>query len=120
MSEAKQYDKNISGLESIEFQASIFDSIPYEKQAKDLLMYIDSIENFKKTTLDMINLYRKQDIENMDSLMEKSDPGMMQYMDILLYDRNRRWAYQIPEQAFENVYFICRRSRAFRRRKRCN
>jgi len=35
----------------------------------------------------------------MDSLMEKSDPGMMQYMDLLLYDRNKRWSEQIPQLA---------------------
>lgn len=101
MTEARNNEKDVLGLETIEFQASIFDSIPYEKQAQDLVMYIDSIEKFRKTTLDMVELYRKQDIHQMDSLMEKSDPGMMQYMDLLLYDRNRRWAAQIPEQMFE-------------------
>lgn len=100
MSEARQYDKEVKGLETLEFQASIFDSIPYEKQAQDLVMYVDSIERFKSITLEMVDMYRRQDIHNMDSLMEKSDPGMMQYMDVLLYDRNKRWAAQIPEQMF--------------------
>ena len=100
MSEARQYDKEVNGLETLEFQASIFDSIPYEKQAQDLVMYVDSIDKFKEITMEMVDMYRKQDINNMDSLMEKSDPGMMQYMDLLLYDRNKRWASQIPEQMF--------------------
>jgi uncharacterized protein YbaP (TraB family) len=100
MTEARDNEKDVQGLETIEFQASIFDSIPYEKQARDLVMYVDSIDKFKQTTLDMVDLYRKQDISNMDSLMEKSDPGMMEYMDMLLYDRNKRWAGQIPEQMF--------------------
>ena len=100
MSEARQYDKEVNGLETLEFQASIFDSIPYEKQAQDLVMYVDSIDKFKSITMEMVDMYRKQDIHNMDSLMEKSDPGMMQYMGVLLYDRNKRWASQIPEQMF--------------------
>jgi uncharacterized protein len=100
MAEARQYDKEVNGLETLEFQASIFDSIPYEKQAQDLVTYVDSIDKFKDITLKMVEMYRKQDINNMDSLMEKSDPGMMQYMDVLLYDRNKRWASQIPEQMF--------------------
>lgn len=100
MTEARQYDKEVNGLETLEFQASIFDSIPYEKQAQDLVLYVDSIDKFKEITLEMMEMYRKQDINNMDSLMEKSDPGMMQYMDVLLYDRNKRWASQIPEQMF--------------------
>jgi uncharacterized protein YbaP (TraB family) len=33
----------------------------------------------------------------MDSLMHKSDPGMEEYMDILLFDRNRRWAQDMPK-----------------------
>ena len=97
MSEARQYDKDVRGLETLEFQASIFDSIPYEKQAQDLVMYVDSIDRFKAITEEMVEMYRKQEINNMDSLMEKSDPGMMQYMDVLLYDRNKRWALQMPE-----------------------
>jgi uncharacterized protein len=100
MAEARQYDKEVNGLETLEFQASIFDSIPYEKQAQDLVEYVDSIDKFKEITMKMVEMYRKQDINNMDSLMEQSDPGMMQYMDVLLYDRNKRWASQIPEQAF--------------------
>lgn len=96
MRESKRYDKVIKGLETTEFQASIFDSIPYNKQAKDLLAYIDSIDTYRQTTLDMINVYRDQDLERMDSLMLKSDPGMESYMDLLLYNRNRRWVKQMP------------------------
>ncbi len=101
MTEARNNEKEVLGLETIEFQASIFDSIPYEKQAKDLVAYIDSIDKFKKVTLEMVEHYRTQNIHSMDSLMERSDPGMMQYMDMLLYDRNKRWAMQMPEQMFE-------------------
>jgi uncharacterized protein YbaP (TraB family) len=32
----------------------------------------------------------------MDSLIRKSDPGMESYMDLLLYNRNRRWVEQMP------------------------
>lgn len=100
MEEAKKEDKGILGLESIAFQASIFDSIPYEKQARDLLMYVDSIEAYKQTTLEMVDIYRRQDIHRLDSLLLKSDPGMAEYMDLLLYDRNRRWAQQVEEQTY--------------------
>lgn len=97
MRESKQYHKEIKGLETTEFQASIFDSIPYEKQAKDLVNYIDSIDSYKEVTMEMIDVYRQQNLEKMDSLMHKSDPGMDEYMDILLYGRNRHWVQQMPE-----------------------
>ncbi|HUP12452.1 MAG TPA: TraB/GumN family protein, partial [Niastella sp.] len=73
MRESKQYHKEIKGLETTEFQASIFDSIPYEKQAKDLVSYIDSIDSYKAVTMEMVEVYRQQDLERMDSLMHKSD-----------------------------------------------
>lgn len=100
MEEAKKGDKEVLGLETIAFQASIFDSIPYEKQARDLVAYVDSIATYKQTTQEMVDIYRKQDIRSLDSLLLKSDPGMMQYMGLLLYDRNRRWADQVVEQAY--------------------
>jgi uncharacterized protein len=100
MAEAKKDDKEINGLETIEFQASLFDSIPYEKQAQDLVMYVDSIDSYKKIINEMAEVYKKQDIESMDSLMLKSDPGMTQFMDLLLYNRNFRWADQITMEIF--------------------
>src|SRR6478609_2498162 len=50
MAESGKYNKEIMGLETIEFQAAIFDSIPYEKQARELVTYIDSIESYKAVT----------------------------------------------------------------------
>lgn len=96
MRESKQYPKEIRGLETTEFQASIFDSIPYEKQAKDLINYIDSIDSYKQVTMEMVEVYRQQNLDRMDTLMHKSDPGMDEYMDLLLYGRNRHWVEQMP------------------------
>jgi len=96
MGESRQYDKDIKGLETTEFQASIFDSIPYEKQADDLIKYIDSLDNYRKITQELIDVYKKQDLEGLNMLMMKSDPGMEQYMDLLLYGRNRKWTELMP------------------------
>lgn len=92
---SKAGDKEIYGLETMEFQSSIFDSIPYEKQAKDLLLYIDSIDNYRNVTLEMTKVYREQDLDKMEKLITKSDPGMEQYMDLMLYGRNRKWIDKI-------------------------
>jgi uncharacterized protein YbaP (TraB family) len=96
MSESRQYDKEIRGLETTKFQAGIFDSIPYDKQAKDLVNYIDSIDNYKDITEQLVVTYRDQNLQQLDSLMHKSDPGMEQYMGLLLYDRNKNWVKQMP------------------------
>ena len=96
MKEASLRDKQIFGLETVQFQASLFDSIPYEKQAKELINYIDSIDSYEQSTKKMVEVYRKQNLDQLDSLVRKSDPGMNQYMDLLLYGRNRRWVRQMP------------------------
>ena len=49
----------------------------------------------------MVNVYREQDLEKMDELMKKSDPGMESYMDLLLYNRNRRWVTIMPDSMKE-------------------
>ena len=49
MKVAKTQKKEIKGLETMEFQAGVFDSIPYEEQAKELLQSIDSMASNKKS-----------------------------------------------------------------------
>jgi len=95
MQEAGKYDKEIRGLETAEFQAGLFDSIPYEKQAKELLHYIDSIDKYKGNTSELVKVYREQDLEKMEALTMKSEGGIGEYLDLLVYDRNRRWAQQL-------------------------
>lgn len=92
MKEMHQYHKPVKGLETVEFQAGLFDSIPYDKQAKDLVNYIDSVDEYKKMTLELATVYKQQDLDQIDELSRKGDPGLNGYMDLLLYDRNRKWA----------------------------
>jgi hypothetical protein len=82
----------IKGLETAEFQASLFDSIPYAKQAKELLYYVDSADQNKQMTRQLADLYSRQDLDGIQALSDKDDPGMSEYMDLLLYSRNRKWA----------------------------
>jgi hypothetical protein len=84
--------KPINGLETAAFQAGLFDSIPYAKQAKELVDYIDSADYNKKETRQLADLYNQQDLDGIQALSDKDDPGMDEYMDLLLYGRNRKWA----------------------------
>jgi uncharacterized protein len=92
MKEGRQYNKPFKGLETAEFQAGLFDSIPYEKQAKDLVNSIDSMDDNKKMTLQLATVYKQQDLDQIDALSRRDDGGISGYMDLLLYDRNRKWA----------------------------
>ena len=91
MKEAHAQEKKIRGLETAEFQAGLFDSIPYIKQARDLVNYIDSADQYNKLTLELISVYKKQDLQKIDELTRAGDPGINDYMDLLLYNRNSKW-----------------------------
>jgi uncharacterized protein YbaP (TraB family) len=92
MKEGRPYHKPVRGLETAEFQAGLFDSIPYELQAKELVSYIDSMDINSKMMHELVELYRHQDLEGIDRLSQKDDNGISGYMDMLLYNRNRKWA----------------------------
>jgi uncharacterized protein YbaP (TraB family) len=92
MKESRPYHKPVKGLETAEFQAGLFDSIPYELQAKELVNYIDSADENSRMMRDLVTLYKNQDLEGIDKLSQKDDNGISGYMDMLLYNRNRKWA----------------------------
>jgi uncharacterized protein YbaP (TraB family) len=95
MKVAKQDKKEIKGLETMEFQASVFDSIPYEWQAKELLKNIDSSEFYKKEFDTMLVVYKTQQLETMGTLLNKSEFGSDNYEDLLLTTRNKNWVQQL-------------------------
>ena len=92
LKEARSHNKKINGLETAIFQASLFDSIPYENQARDLVNYIDSMQIYKKMTKELANCYQHQDLQKIEELTRTGDASIGNYLDLLLYGRNRNWA----------------------------
>jgi uncharacterized protein len=97
MKELKASNKPVNGLETASFQAGLFDSIPYEYQAKELVKDIDSADENKKVTQQLADLYTRQDLDGIEKLSDKDDSGMSGYMDLLLYNRNRKWARELKK-----------------------
>lgn len=99
MKEAKENGKKIMGLETMAFQMSIFDSIPYKMQALELVKYVDDAG--KGDTADskeyekLMQAYRDQDLSKLEELTKTTDLGMANFTDILLYDRNRNWVEKL-------------------------
>ena len=79
----------------MEFQAGIFDSIPYEEQAKELLKSIDSLASNKNEFDTMMNVYKSQRVGEIENLFSKSESGMEAHQDILLDNRNKNWVAQL-------------------------
>lgn len=106
MTAAKQQKKEIKGLETIQFQSSIVDSIPYEWQAKELLKSIDSFEVNKKQFAEMVKIYQSQNLDSMGLLLKSSDLGGDQYNDIFLKNRNLNWIKQLREIMKKESVFV--------------
>jgi uncharacterized protein YbaP (TraB family) len=69
----------------------IFDSIPYEAQAKMLVETLRNTEGADDDFGKMIELYQQKDISAMEAMMADEAYGMNEYQDILLRNRNRNW-----------------------------
>jgi len=103
---AKEDKKEIKGLETMQFQASVFDSIPYEWQAKELLKNIDSFSVYKNEFDQMLQMYKDQQLDSMKIMLEKSEFGSEKYEDILLNNRNKNWVKQLKEIMKNESVFV--------------
>lgn len=92
---AKENNKKFKGFETVEFQASVFDSIPYDWQAKELMKNIDSFPFYKKQFDTMINAYLEQDLDELTAVLGKSEFGSEKYEDLLLTKRNVNWVQKL-------------------------
>lgn len=93
MEMAQAAKKDISGLETIEFQMSIFDSIPYKDQAAMLVESIKA-EGGESGGMDfkaLVEVYKSQDLEAMQQTIEEEGASVSSYENILLSGRNANW-----------------------------
>ena len=92
---AKDAKKEINGLETMQLQASVFDSIPYEWQARELMNNIDSFPKYKKEFDGMVKMYKNQQMDAVEKTISKSEFGGEEYSEFLLGNRNRNWVEQL-------------------------
>lgn len=105
MSLASEHDLDVDGLETLEYQMSLFDNIPEQEQIDMLYKLIDSphegIEQFEK----MIDSYFSQDIEEMyRTFVEDEDFGI--YQDEIIHERNRNWIPKMSTMMNERTVFF--------------
>jgi uncharacterized protein len=97
MKEAKDADKKIKGLETMNYQLEIFDKIPYKLQAKQLYEMIaksnDTADN--NDLIALTNAYRSQQLETLEAMTVKDDMGIKNFTELLLYKRNENWTKKL-------------------------
>ena len=98
--------KEVNGLETIEFQMSVFDSIPYEAQAEMLIETIKGGDTEDDAFKEMIDMYKNQNITKMVTFMSEEEQGIEGYEDVLLYKRNKNWIPVMAKQMAANQVFF--------------
>jgi hypothetical protein len=98
----------VYGLETVEEQMSLFDQIPYQLQAEELIKSIK--DEFKADKLELkllLNAYAKKDLDLIQKLTLQSSSAMMsQYADLLLNNRNKNWISKIERVSKEKPTFF--------------
>lgn len=98
MALAKDQKKKIKGLETMAYQASVLDSIPYKLQAEQLVAFINKSNNGEENDSEMNEMfeaYKKQDLQKLESLLISTDAGIAGFTDVLLYNRNKNWVEKL-------------------------
>jgi len=99
LSEAKKQKRPLYGLETMAFQMSIFDSIPYSLQANQLMEYVrnNGKEQGKKDYDELLQAYINQRLDQLESMTRHESPAMQPYLDLMLYRRNETWSAKLKK-----------------------
>lgn len=93
---AKKEGKEVKGLETLEFQTNLIFNMPLEEQAGFLLKTVESTDESEKTSKELANAYKSQNLDKIMELINKEDmQDNENYIKMLVYDRNRNWAEQM-------------------------
>lgn len=90
MDMARRQGKPIGGLESMDFQLSLFDSIPYGVQAQMLVQTLRAGDAGDGQFQQLVERYKAQDLQGLQTLLA-SDESITAFEDLLVGQRNRNW-----------------------------
>ena len=100
---AKKKHKHILGLETVEYQLSLFDQLPMSTQIEMLKTDLqNNLSNFDT----LLNAYLNEDIQQLDSLMNEESSEYPEFNEILLYNRNKSWIGIMADQMQKESTFF--------------
>jgi uncharacterized protein YbaP (TraB family) len=101
---AKRREMPINGLEALEDQIRLFDSIP-DKEEAAMIMQMITEKDARLLNRKMVTAYKQQDINKLYDLMLES-PDWITFKDLLLDNRNNNWIPVIAAQAKRKPTFF--------------
>jgi uncharacterized protein len=106
MKMAKEQNKEVFGLETLEDQMKIFDGISPRKQAKMLKNYIKDFDIMQESFQLMLNEYKNQDLVALMKASAAVNLKTNKYEHLLLDNRNEKWVKKIPQIAMQKSTFF--------------
>jgi uncharacterized protein len=106
MNLAKQQQSEVVGLETVEEQMAVFDSIPYAEQARMVVTLMDSLPQARQEFGQMVELYKRQNLTELYALSLQSEFDMERQQEVLLHERNRKWIPVIRQQITQKPTFV--------------
>ncbi len=95
--EARKDGKSGCGLETLDGQLGMLDSLPSSLQAEILLQALDEAANVEALIEPLLDAWREGDEAGLETSLEEDFEGYPELADALIYERNARWAEQVGE-----------------------
>lgn len=95
-----------AGLETMEYQLSLFDSIPYTLQARMLVEQLRQQNDASGEFARMVVLYQQKDLQAMEAMTRESFSDEPVIQEALIYRRNRDWIPIIVRMMREQPTFF--------------
>jgi uncharacterized protein YbaP (TraB family) len=100
---AKKKHKKVMGLETIEFQLSLFDQLPMTTQ---IGMLQTDLENNLHNIDTLVECYLSEDLEKLNVLMNAETESYPEFTELMLNNRNLTWIAAIDKQMhLESTFF---------------
>ena len=103
---AMAQEKEIIGLETVEEQVQIFDNIPYEDQADQIIESLENITETRDMFDQMLELYLDEDVDGLYKMFGDFYDDDATMMSNLLDNRNKNWIPKLVEELKEGQRFI--------------
>ncbi|GGD83798.1 lipoprotein [Emticicia aquatilis] len=104
--EAKSENKEVLGLETIEEQMALLNNAPLQQQIDWLMEIVREAEKSNETYDQMLDLYKKQDIEALTKMISEKMVGMKGIEDEMLDKRNQNWIPVIEKNIKQKPTFF--------------
>lgn len=95
---AREDEKPVKGLETVEFQIGLFDQLDADEQDEMLAMTIDQAKETPEMLDKMIEVWRSGDAKALDEMLNKYFEEDAKLTELLLYKRNANWIPSIEEE----------------------